>query len=81
MESNCDESGGMWDEAMAENLKLLFYVTERYKVTKYAPSEFMNAFWSRFFLHGKITGVEINRISNLRVVWVGEMRNLHDRPL
>jgi hypothetical protein len=32
MESDCDEFGWMWDEAMAEYLKLLFFVTERHKV-------------------------------------------------
>jgi len=32
MELNCDEFGGMWVEAMAEYLKLLFCATERNKV-------------------------------------------------
>ena len=53
---------------MAEYLKLPFCVTERHRVNLLTHSAVA------FFFHGIIKGLEINRISGLRVVWVGEMR-------
>lgn len=58
---------------MAEYLKLLFCATERHKVTSTHRMNLLTHSGVAFFLHGIIKGLELNKISGLRVVWLGEM--------